>query len=128
MKKPFLSATAVLAISGIAMADIIPTESNSPASSPNARIVRSQMEKVGMSSTEALAVAKKLDDAQIEFFARSEQSTAVVGALLPEEWLGSALMFYATAPWIEINIRKYIMNQSNTTNPVFNWKPFDFLW
>lgn len=120
------AAVLTLGMSVAAFADIIPTESEAKTNSVNAQQVRRQLEKLGVSSTEALTISGKLSEDQIQYLAQSETSNTYVGALLPEEWLGAALWFYCTVPYIEKNIRKYIMNDSFTPNEFFDWRPFDF--
>ena len=126
MKQYFAAALLTLAMSMTAFADIIPNESEPQTKSANAQQVRRQLERIGVSSTEALTITEKLSQDQIQFLAKSETSNTYVGALLPEEWLGAALWFYCTVPYIEKNIRKYIMNDSFTPNEFFGWRPFDF--
>lgn len=126
MKQYFVGTALTLAMSMTAFADIIPTEAEPQTHTLQAQQVRRQLEKLGVSSTEALTISHKLSEDQIQFLSKSDTCNTYVGALLPEEWLGAALWFYCTVPYIEKNIRKYIVNDSFTPNEFFNWRPFDF--
>ncbi len=126
MKPTLWAALLSVSMTAAAFADIIPTESDAKPKSTNSDIVRAKLETMGVSTTEAMVVAGKLSEQDLDFLAKSDNSNVMVGALLPEEWLGAALWFYVTVPYVEKNLRKYILNESFTGNEWFNWRPFDF--
>jgi hypothetical protein len=125
MRIAVLAMALVMSSTLAAFADIVPTEPDK-AASPEARQVQDRLESIGCGPTEASVIVGTLDADQVRYFATSGNTTLLAGALLPEEWLGAALWFYATVPYIERNLRKYIVNESFVGNEFFDWKPFRF--
>jgi hypothetical protein len=115
---------ALLMVSSAATADILPTRADTRPSSPASESVQHRLEKTGISPTEAYGLVQKLEASDVEFLASAEKSAMIVGSLLPEEWIGSAIWFYATAPYIDMNLHKYILNDSFKNPSIFNWTPF----
>ena len=115
----------VVGMSANLFADII---GNEPETRPaDAQKVTSQLQSMGLPATESLSIASRLDPGQLKYFAEAGSCTMVVGALLPEEWIGAGLWFYSVAPGVEYNLRKYIWNDtSRNLHPVFDWSPWSF--
>lgn len=119
----YLTILSVVLLALPAAADLIPAERDE-VTAPEAEAVKAKLVALGATETESSQMASRLSREEVLFLAAHPAANAAVGALLPEEWIGSALWFYLMMPRVERNFRRYIINDRDA-DPWFDWNPID---